>query len=341
MATPEPPQPPATGRVTVPPTMVYKGELPQEATPEPGVSDRTWRNIALTLGVVIVFGAAAGYIFWPKDESASPGPVAVATETSDSAGPSASGSRSVTPSASASTTFRGTSPSGVTMPKGDIPGWKQTFAEDFNGGDLSKKFWIYEGQPGGDPGGWYLRSHVSQSNGKLVITGSKEKTPNGNLYATGGVSNSKSFSQTYGRFEMRFRMDKGYGIAYALLLWPSDDVWPPEIDIAEDKARNRDLMTATLHYGANDTHVYREVAGDFTQWHTVSVDWSKGQLVYRLDGRVWTTMTSSGVPNTPMSIALQSQAWDCGRSFFGCPNSTTPKRVNLEIDWVVAYSKAN
>jgi hypothetical protein len=70
------------------------------------------------------------------------------------------------------------------------------------------------------------------------------------------------------------------------------------------------------------------------------VEWSPGQLTYTLDGTVWATMTSRYVPSTPMSIAIQTQAWRCGNTWEGCPNSTTPATVNLHVDWVVAYSAA-
>lgn len=232
-------------------------------------------------------------------------------------------------------------PSGIAMPMGDIPGWKQTFADDFKGGNLADRWHIYNGQPGGDPGGWFSPSHVSQSDGMLVITGSREDTPNGNIYATGGISNSKVFKQTYGRFEYRFRMDEGYGINFVMLLWPSDDKWPPEIDVAEDTGLSRNLILATLHYGENNTTIIRSAEGlaDFTTWHTAGVEWRPGSLTFYLDGKQWATIDSPEVPDTPMSMTVQSQAWPCGHSFSDCPNATTPARVNFEVDWVVAYSE--
>jgi beta-glucanase (GH16 family) len=77
--------------------------------------------------------------------------------------------------------------------------------------------------------------------------------------------------------------------------------------------------------------------GDFTQWHTVSLEWTPGSLVFTLDGQPWATVTGSAVPNEPMALALQSQAWYCGHSWEACPDETTPPVVNLQIDWVVAY----
>jgi Glycosyl hydrolases family 16 len=223
----------------------------------------------------------------------------------------------------------------IKMPVGNLPGWRQTFHEDFTG-KFDKNWYVYDGQPGGDPGGWFSQDHVSQTDGMLVISGSKENTPNGRLYATGGVGST--FSQTYGRFMVRFRADAGFGVAYTLQLWPNDDSWPPEVDFAEDNGRGRTMTSATQHYGSADTHVHAETHGDFSQWHVAEVVWQPGKLTYLIDGKKWATMANSHVPTVPMRLALQTQAWPCGRSWESCPNSTTPETVKFYVDWVVAYA---
>jgi beta-glucanase (GH16 family) len=223
------------------------------------------------------------------------------------------------------------------MPIGEVPGFHQTFTDDFVGDALNDQWFSYDGQPAGDKAGWFMPSHVSVGNGLLTITGSKEQTPNGLLYATGGVSNHNVFAQKYGRFDVRFRMDKGVGIAYALLLWPSSQQWPPELDVIEDNGHDRQTTSATLHYDRDDKKIQRQTRADFTQWHTATLEWTPGRLVYRLDGRVWATIDSPHVPNEPMDLALQTQAWGCGGTWEACPNSTTPPVVNLEVDWVSLY----
>jgi beta-glucanase (GH16 family) len=261
----------------------------------------------------------------------------VETAGSATAGTSASPSLSPSPSRVASAAA-GRSPSGVPMPVGDLPRWHQVVTEDFSGTGLSDDWNVYDGQPGGDPAGWWDRSHVIVDNGTLTIRASKGQSPHGQTYITGGIANSPSFSQAYGRFDIRFRMDKGLGIAYALLLWPTSNVWPPEIDIMEDNGHYRSDTSATLHYGANNSMVFRKVSGDFTKWHTASLEWTPGRLVYYLDGKVWTTIAGSYVPKEPMHIAIQTQAWPCGGTWEACPDATTPPVVDLQVDWVTAYS---
>ena len=76
---------------------------------------------------------------------------------------------------------------------------------------------------------------------------------------------------------MRFRFDAGTGIAHAILLWPADNSWPPEVDFSEDNGGNNDKLPATMHYGASNTQIHRYVAVNLTKWHTLGVEWTPGQ----------------------------------------------------------------
>jgi beta-glucanase (GH16 family) len=147
--------------------------------------------------------------------------------------------------------------------------------------------------------------------------------------------------QTYGKYLVRFRFDSGVGIAHAILLWPADNSWPPEVDFSEDNGAGRQTDYATLHYGPSNTMVQHSLSVDLTQWHTLGVEWTPGRLVYTIDGRSWATVNDSQVPSVPMVLDIQTQAWACGTSNWEqCPNATTPSHVNLYVDWVVAYAPA-
>ncbi|HEV7194824.1 MAG TPA: glycoside hydrolase family 16 protein [Pedococcus sp.] len=228
------------------------------------------------------------------------------------------------------------------MPAGDVPGWHQVFADDFNGTSLDASKWNrYSGQPGGDPGGWWDPRHVTVGNGLLALNGYKDPS-DGGKWTTGGVSTSPGLSQTYGKYLVRFRLDSGVGIAHVILLWPSDGSWPPEVDFSEDNGANRQTDFGTLHYGANNSTIDSSLAVDLTRWHTLGVEWTPGKLVYTIDGRNWATTTNANVPSVPMVLAMQTQAWACGTSTWEqCPNSTTPANVNMYVDWAVAYAPAS
>ncbi len=228
------------------------------------------------------------------------------------------------------------------MPSGDIPGWHQVFADDFNGTTLDTSNWgAYYGQPGGDPAGWWDPSHVIVSGGLLTLKGYKDAAAKPGVFVTGGIS--MHYAQTYGKYLVRMRVDKGDGISAIALLWPKAHVWPPEVDFFEDGGGDRRGTSATLHCGTNGNNncrVQKDLTGyDFSQWHTLGVEWTAGKLVYTIDGTTWATVTDSGVPSIPMVLDLQSQSLTCSQGKT-CLDSSTPAEVDIQVDWVVAYAPA-
>src|SRR5579862_5951187 len=65
-------------------------------------------------------------------------------------------------------------PSGVPMPVGNVPGWREVFADNFTGTSLDSRWKSYWGVPGGDPGGFYDPRHVTVAGGELVISAYKD-----------------------------------------------------------------------------------------------------------------------------------------------------------------------
>jgi beta-glucanase (GH16 family) len=221
---------------------------------------------------------------------------------------------------------------------GNVPGWREVFHDDFNGNTVNLAKWrLYYGQPGGDPLGWFDPTHVTVSNGMLVISAYRGGDDHGR-WGTGGLSSSPGLVQTYGKYLVRFRFNEGIGIGHALVLTAADGSWPPEIDFSEDNGSGRGTTLATLHYGADDTRLTHPTAVNLTQWHTLGVEWTPGKLVYTLDGHIWETIRTSHVPSVPMAMDMQTQAWPCVGSWGRCPNASTPKVVRLYVDWVVAYA---
>jgi beta-glucanase (GH16 family) len=219
-------------------------------------------------------------------------------------------------------------------------GARRVLADAFAGSRLNRRVWTpYTGRPGGDPGGWWAPSHVVVRGGALHLETYRDSRY-GNRWVSGGVSSARGLDQRYGTYLVRFRMDAGTGVAGVLLLWPQAPHWPPEIDFAEsggERATRRE-MAATLHYAPGDQTIARTVHADFTRWHVMGVRWTPGRLVYTLDGRPWATVHSRHVPAEPMELDLQAQAGTCGVPYAPCPDASTPARVDLEVDWVVAYA---
>jgi beta-glucanase (GH16 family) len=246
-----------------------------------------------------------------------------------------------TPAPAPATVRRAAPSDHVAMPRGDPFGWRQVFADDFTGRHLNMSKWrLYWGHPGGDPAGWWEPSHVRVAHGMLIV-GAARDPARGERWATGGVSSSPGLVQTYGKYLVRFRMDAGIGVTHAVLLFPADNSWPPEIDFSEDSGRGRDSALATLHYGASDHHLAGKVAVNLTRWHTLGVEWLPGSLAFTLDGRDWFHLAGADVPSIPMAMDIQTQTWPCSGTWARCPDVTTPAHVNLDVDWVVAYAPAS
>jgi beta-glucanase (GH16 family) len=217
--------------------------------------------------------------------------------------------------------------------------WRLVFFDNFSHGLNRDRWGLYSGQPGGDPGGWWAPSHVVVRRGILTLATYRDPRFSGR-WVSGGVSSAPALKQTYGKYEVRLRLDRGVGVAFVALLWPANGGWPPEIDFAEDggETRSRDHVTATLHFGPRNSQIQRTLLGDFTRWHVLGVEWTPGRLDYTIDGRVWAVVRSRAVPSEPMELDLQAQAGTCGDQFAPCPDRSTPARVNADIDWVAAYA---
>jgi beta-glucanase (GH16 family) len=237
-------------------------------------------------------------------------------------------------------------PSGTPIPTGNLPGWDEDFADDFTATSLAAdpQWTPYSGSPAGQPDeGWWDPTHDVMTDGELQLAGYPDKSADAlgalpGSYVTGGVETT-SFSQTYGKYLVRMRIDQGQGVSLSVLLWPISDGTHDEIDFAEDNGADpRDWNTATVHYGPANTKIVNALEVDLTQWHTYGVEWSPGEVVYTIDGRDWATVTNPNVPSLPMRIDLQTQSWRCGSDpWEECPNATTPPDVDLDVDWVVAY----
>lgn len=205
------------------------------------------------------------------------------------------------------------------------------FSDDFARTTLGTQWAAYTGRPSSDSRVQWARSQVSVNGSALVLTGTPQAS---GMWLTGGVSNWRS-AQTYGRWEIRFRATASEALSYHFLLWPQSERWPPEIDIAEGFTANRSRSDAFVHWlddaGDRQRNAF-SVAGNFTVWNTVSVDWTADAIVFALNGVEYGRVTGDAVPHEPMFIALQTET-----QIGGSPTTGTHR---VEIDWVRIYAAA-
>lgn len=222
----------------------------------------------------------------------------------------------------------GSEPSGMAPPTADaLPGYSQSYVQDFGGGGLPDGWDVFTGNPGGDPGAQWAASHVTVGSGLLSLNTWKDAAY-GDEWVAGGLCQC-GVAHVYGAYFVRSRVTGG-GPTQVQLLWPTKG-WPPEIDFNETDG-SVGLTTATVHFTAANHQDQKRVRVDMTQWHTWGVIWSPSSILYTLDGRAWGAIRlPSEIPAQPMTLDLTQQTW-CA-SFWACP--TAPQ--SLQVDWVAEY----
>jgi len=219
---------------------------------------------------------------------------------------------------------------------GNFAGWSRDFVDDFDG-PLNTSVWSrYETSY--DEAGMlseFDKANVTTSDGSLVL---RTYNAGGDDWRAGGVSSAVGFATAQGKWTMRARFDRAYGIGYAFLLYPKGGGWPPEVDFAEGTAGGPRVMS-TLHWSpANLTDSRFKYGLDMTQWHTYGVVLSNDKVEFTVDGVVWTTINNAGSPRIAMWVGFQSAAKAPLPTATGeVVNSSTPLDSNIYIDWVAHW----
>ena len=132
----------------------------------------------------------------------------------------------------------------------------------------------------------------------------------------------------FGRWEVRAKVNPNADHGVAILLWPNAGGWPKagEIDLAEfDAARTK--VAFAIHYDAKNLQKQTYVAGDYTTWHTFTVDWNSKGLAYYIDDKlICITVDKAVIPTAAMHLAMQAG-----------PNSVskaTSTSTTLDVAWV-------
>ncbi|MDN5725337.1 MAG: glycoside hydrolase family 16 protein [Propionibacteriales bacterium] len=232
-------------------------------------------------------------------------------------------------------------------------GWVADFSDDFSTGPRNQDTWeAYGGgqRPTGGAMGYYERSNVTIDPARESGTMGLRYLYRDGRWTSSGVSSRPQFSAVQGRWEFRAKFPRGKGLGYAFLLWPDNQQWPPEVDMAEGVV-NGPTVSSFYHYGtAQDPRreARERQVPDMTQWHTYGVIMESDRLTYTFDGEPWATVDVA-VTTTPLWIGFQTGAidpkaveaqWFEGGVTGGVPNAETPADATIQIDWVAHYRKA-
>jgi hypothetical protein len=251
------------------------------------------------------------------------------------------------------------SPSGQSMPIGDINGWRQVFTDDFVtdspiGGwaipdwkqgvvssayhnkwtgypypwtDTSKNGRYDQGRVISTVGG-LMNMYIHSENGEHLVAAPVPIIP-------GADSN---LGLTAGRYVMRFRADQVHGYKTAWLLWPTSDVWPRDGEIDFPEGNLDSSISAFMHNmngtSGGDQAYFSSNGVTYSSWHTAVLEWKAGQSCsFYIDGNLVGT-TTSRVPSTPMHWILQTETNLDG---YAPDNSAAG---NVQIDWISVYVPA-
>ncbi len=232
-------------------------------------------------------------------------------------------------------------PSGAPIPIAPA-GYRSVLSSDFTGRRLGPCWQAYNSNPiPSSPTGAWVPSQVRVRAGMAVLSSSYDSRLG--KWASGGMSSASCVSRIYGIFEVRFKMQAAQGVKYAILLWPHNNVWPQggEVDFGEDGGGNRANTTLSSIYARNgsaETLPQHVIAGNFARWNTLELVWTRGSLVEYLNGKRAARISSPEVPSDRMTFDIQTETnTDCG-SYDTCIDSTTPARVDLDVDWAVAFA---
>jgi beta-glucanase (GH16 family) len=169
-------------------------------------------------------------------------------------------------------------------------------------------------------------------------------------YSAGAVTTYRTFSQQYGRFEVRMKVSatRTPGLQEDFWMWPDDRVqsnvpWPAagEIDVAELYSQYPDLVIPFLHYTYNDNG--GPYPGVNTAWncpaprgvyHTYTLQWAADRLEIDVDGKVCLVNTSGDPAFQKPYILALTAALGVGSNAL---TSATPIPATMNVDYVRAW----
>jgi beta-glucanase (GH16 family) len=223
-------------------------------------------------------------------------------------------------------------------PLGPVGNWTLVFSDEFNGTRLDKRKWLtgypYNRPPQHGELEGYEASAVTMANGMLNLTATRQ--PSGTQpYTSGMINSARSFSWQYGVAEIRLKTPPGTG--YWPAFWTMNIPYggfPPEIDMLELKGGSPSTIWMGHYWGSWPT-VYgwqqTWTGADFTtDFHTVTVEWSPGYLIWYVDG-VWRARTKANIPQTGMYLIANLAV---GGTFAGNPTPATVFPGVMQVDYI-------
>lgn len=241
--------------------------------------------------------------------------------------------------------------------KPDGTRWSCTLDEEFSGDTLDSTVWNvdpyrYLGGLGthactaDDPSvvgvaGGSLNLSIRPSADPVPCTGGSTSD-----YVAGEVSTARKFSQQYGRFQARIRVqaETNPGLHEAFWLWPVPDPastlsWPDagEIDVVETRSLDDSLAVPFLHYSADSggwqpgLNTALDCVARRGEWNTYTLVWTPRSIRIAVNGSTCLVNRSGDAAFDKPYYLLLTQGMGRGRNAF---DGSAQLPATMNVDYV-------
>lgn len=222
--------------------------------------------------------------------------------------------------------------------------WDLTFHDEFDCPVLDETKWSPHfswGRSNETELEYYADDSHEIFNGVLRLR-AERRAMEGRDYTSGLIASQDKFAQEFGYFEVRCRTPRGTGLWSTFFLLPDaggQKVWPPEIDVVENRGYEPNTIHLTNHYKTEETEHAQTgkqyVGPDFAQdFHVFAVDWRPDRVSWIIDG-VEQFRLRKNVPSGKMFVVanLAIGGWA------HLPDSSTAFPSYFDIDYIRVFRR--
>ncbi len=237
--------------------------------------------------------------------------------------------------------------------------WQLTFEDNFDFYDNTK--WINTHDNGNrtiwsnKELEWYMDENVKVEKGILKLTAKKQSVYGKDIesekqfeYTSGMICNAQSFTQAYGKWEMRVKFPFKKGFWPAFFLVPKQRPSLPEIDVFEYFGIYKNKISVTHHWGIDYPNINtggqrepfyhvksKELTGDFAdRWMIWTFECYPDKMLWKLDGDI-VYETTEGIPTAPLYMIANVAIKDYKEHNYEVEKTGLP--YVMEIDYVRVY----
>ena len=237
-------------------------------------------------------------------------------------------------------------------------GWTTSFVDDFTGAAIDSSKWnVRNNTSNSNEQSYLLSRNVTVADGLLSITAKREAV-GGKAYTSGYVDSIGKFSQRYGIWQVRAKVNTPIGSSQGMWpapLWLRGDSSPMEVDLIEAWGTGPTVLNG-YRAGSGSASIHQDTnggGGKVSAWlsdagtdlsagfHVYEVEWAPTYLAVRVDGVEKVRATPTNAPwafsgtdyagNANMRVNLQVSK---DAAYYGGPIASTALPLSMQIDYI-------